>query len=169
MPTKESYDVAMELKRSDSETLVHCGRCGLDKPQSEFYLHSHNGRPRKPCKACLTEQRRGRYASNNGVDRAYAELLRREYGLTLDDYNQMVRAQGNRCAICKRPETATYKSGRVKRLAVDHDHATNQVRALLCHRCNLLVWALEDNHTTLSSVEAYVEKHRETFANGAPI
>ena len=86
--------------------------------------------------------------------------------ITLDDYNAMLRKQAPRCAICRRPETSKYKNGRIKRLAVDHDHVTKAVRALLCQRCNLLVWALEDNHIAIASIRAYVEEWRESFANG---
>lgn len=53
---------------------------------------------------------------------------------------------------------------RIKRLSVDHDHITGAVRGLLCHRCNILVWALEDNHTTLSAIQAYIEQWRASFA-----
>jgi hypothetical protein len=58
------------------------------------------------------------------------------------------------------------KTGDLRRLAVDHDHVTGTVRGLLCHRCNLLVWALEDNHTTLDAIRAYLEDFRASFAAG---
>jgi hypothetical protein len=45
------------------------------------------------------------------------------------DYEALLRAQGGRCALCPAvPKT--------RRLDVDHDHKTMQVRGLLCHRCN---------------------------------
>lgn len=75
----------------------------------------------------------------------------------------MVREQGNRCAVCRKPETAKGSNGKPRRLAVDHDHATNTVRGLLCMRCNNIVWAIEDNHTTLPAIEAYISHHREAL------
>ena len=52
-----------------------------------------------------------------------------------DDYTALLDVQGGGCAICG----ATPKT---RRLHVDHDHRTGQVRGLLCHRCNraLATW-----------------------------
>lgn len=150
--------------------MFHCGKCGQDKPRDAFYRHPYAGdhTVRKPCKACIGKDRRQRYAENNGIDESYEQVLKRDYGITLAEYNEMVRKQAGRCAICRRGE-ATMQSGRVRRLSVDHDHVTNTVRGLLCQRCNTLVWALEDNHTTIDAVRRYVEQWQDTFANGAPL
>lgn len=61
--------------------------------------------------------------------RAHAATIEKTYGITGDDYDSLLKAQGGKCAICRaRP--------RSKRLAVDHDHKTGAVRGLLCSRCN---------------------------------
>lgn len=52
------------------------------------------------------------------------------YGVTIEQYEAMYRAQNGACAICHRQNI----SGR--RLAVDHHHATGKIRGLLCSRCN---------------------------------
>lgn len=56
--------------------------------------------------------------------------LKQEYGITTLQYNEMLADQLWGCAMCGR----TNKNG--KRLAVDHDHITGEVRALLCSSCN---------------------------------
>lgn len=144
-----------------------CRRCDETKPVDEFYAWP-SGTRKANCKPCDKILRAEHYANNDGVDQSYEQVLKREYGITLEDYNALLRKQAHRCAICRRGETAKSR-GKVRRLAVDHDHVTGAVRGLLCHRCNILVWALEDNHTTLRSVESYIDTFRETFANGAPI
>lgn len=54
---------------------------------------------------------------------------RKALGLSLDDYEALLKAQGGGCAICgAAPKT--------RRLHVDHDHKTGKVRGLLCFKCN---------------------------------
>ena len=62
--------------------------------------------------------------------------LKREYGLTLEEYDGMVIMQNGRCAICGRGD---------EQLGVDHDHSTGTVRGLLCQRCNGGIGFLQDN------------------------
>lgn len=153
---------------------IDCNKCKESKPREEFYV-LYAGHPgaqlRQPCKECIRSGKRRRYANSagRGADRSYEQLLKRDYGMTLDQYNQRVRQQVGRCAICRRAETAKSSGGKVKRLSVDHDHVTGAVRGLLCHRCNIVVWALEDNHVTIGAVSEYIEQWRTTFANGAPL
>ena len=145
-----------------------CAACDLVKPVSEYYtVTGHPDRYRPYCKACHKAKRRANYEANGGVDAVYEQVLQREYGITLADYNAQLRRQAHRCAVCRRPETTKSKrTGKPRRLAVDHDHVTGRLRGLLCHRCNILVWALEDNHTTLHAIEAYIEAFRSSLAAG---
>lgn len=55
--------------------------------------------------------------------------LRKTYGLSLAQYEAMLRSQGGRCAVC-----GGDNGGRT--LCVDHDHKTGRVRGALCFRCN---------------------------------
>lgn len=55
--------------------------------------------------------------------------LRRVYGVTLDWYKKQLAKQNNGCAICHRPPKKL-------KLAVDHNHISGKVRALLCMICN---------------------------------
>jgi hypothetical protein len=52
--------------------------------------------------------------------------IRRTYGLTETEYRVLYRAQGGRCYVCRRA------SGKSRRLGVDHDHLTDEVRGLVC-------------------------------------
>jgi hypothetical protein len=62
--------------------------------------------------------------------------LKRRYGITIDEYEQALADQGGRCYICRRPPI-------IRRLVVDHNHATGTVRKLLCGPCNAFVGLLE--------------------------
>lgn len=63
--------------------------------------------------------------------------LRRRYGLTLDEYEQLLIAQSGRCALCLDPIMPAAW------LAVDHCHAAGEVRGLLCSPCNRLLHSME--------------------------
>ena len=142
-----------------------CTRCEQVKSLGDFHLVSRGSPDRRPrCKACTSTDRRATYEARGGSDVPYEQLIQREYGITLADYNAQLRRQAHRCAVCRRPETIVSKrTGKPRRLAVDHDHVTGRLRGLLCHRCNVLVWAMEDNHTTLHAIEAYIEAFRASF------
>lgn len=83
-------------------------------------------------------------------------LTLNKYGLTLDDYTAMWHAQGGRCAICRREETAM-RQGVPKMLAVDHDAVTTRVRGLLCFACNVGLGFFADNRDSLRAAIAYLD------------
>nr|MDT0657647.1 endonuclease VII domain-containing protein [Micromonospora sp. DSM 115978] len=138
---------------------VHCRRCGEVKPRSAFYDLRHTTAPRRPCKDCISRYKRARYAANGGDRVSHAQVLREKYNLTPADYDRMLTAQGGLCAICRKPEITRGRSGAPRRLAVDHDHRSGAVRGLLCHRCNLVTWAIEENPHLLDEVRAYLDRH----------
>lgn len=62
--------------------------------------------------------------------RREGHLLRR-YGITLAQYLELLESQGGGCYVCAKTEAEEGKA-----LAVDHDHATGEVRGILCQYCN---------------------------------
>lgn len=80
----------------------------------------------------------------------HSARLEKVYGIDSLQYDALLKLQGGKCAICRaRP--------RSKRLAVDHDHKTNEVRGLLCSRCNHdLLGAGWDSIAVLSAAVAYL-------------
>lgn len=77
--------------------------------------------------------------------------LKRQYGLSLEDFERLNRAQKGRCAICGEKVTD-------RPLDVDHCHKTNRVRGLLCHRCNLGLYTFKDDPYILRIAVAYLER-----------
>ncbi len=86
--------------------------------------------------------------------------LKQLYGITLEQYNQMFAKQNGFCAICGKKET-TKNQYNLRQLAVDHNHATGQVRGLLCSNCNLLLGCSKDNKEILLKAILYLESKGE--------
>jgi hypothetical protein len=80
------------------------------------------------------------------------------YGVTPDQYEQMMLGQDGRCAICRSEEWP----GKGNRPHVDHDHATGKVRGLLCGKCNVGLGNLDDDPARLRAAAAYLEAHAST-------
>lgn len=84
----------------------------------------------------------------------------RQYGLTAPQYDEMLEKQGFVCAICKKPESMLSRAGKVRELAIDHDHQTGKVRALLCYRCNIGLGLFDEDPNRLRAMAEYLEFHR---------
>ena len=102
-----------------------------------------------------------RYKERN-PDVAKNGHLKRNYGITLDQYRELIRCQNNRCAICKKEETGVdSKKNKLKDLSVDHCHKTGKVRGLLCFKCNASLGKFEDSIELLSNAIDYLKKSKE--------
>lgn len=73
-----------------------------------------------------------------------------KYRITTEDYDAMVLAQENLCAICQIAMTKP---------CIDHNHETGKVRGLLCHGCNIKLAAIEQVEYR-SSALAYLERYK---------
>lgn len=60
-----------------------------------------------------------------------ARHLLKKYGLTIEQYEDLLQRQSGNCAVCGRTATS-FRT----RLAIDHDHSTGAIRGLLCNFCN---------------------------------
>lgn len=84
--------------------------------------------------------------------------LRRSFGITAADYDAMLAAQNGTCACCSQPERAK-RNGKLKMLAVDHDHVTGDIRGLLCSNCNPMLGYAGDSIDILQKAASYLERH----------
>lgn len=76
------------------------------------------------------------------------------YGITLEDYHAMLKAQNGLCKICLRQA----HEGTHGKLYVDHCHSTGRIRGLLCNRCNIGVGNFSDCTETLERALAYLRE-----------
>jgi hypothetical protein len=82
--------------------------------------------------------------------------MKHRHGLTLEQYDAMLAAQGGVCAICGEPPT----HGINKKLHVDHNHKTEVRRGLLCMKCNHAIERLETHPDWHEKALAYLQRPR---------
>jgi len=131
-----------------------CNKCGKDKSIHEFCTNrsrpsGHSG----PCKECHNKKNVGYNVAYRKTGYFRRHHLRKSYGITEEEYNQKSQKQNGLCAICFRPQP----DGR--RLAVDHNHETMQVRDLLCNSCNVSIGLMNEDILKLQAVINYLKKH----------
>ena len=78
-------------------------------------------------------------------------ILKTKYGITLEDYQNLLKEQDNKCAICRRDEI---------QFCIDHDHITGKTRGLLCHACNRAIGLLKENEQILINAINYVNRYK---------
>lgn len=105
------------------------------------------------CRACYA-------ARHYRSDKALERHLRRQYGLSAGRFEDLLKAQGGVCAICKGPQINRRCRDQVKalpdRLTVDHCHKTGQVRGLLCALCNAALGGFRDSPELLLAAVQYL-------------
>ena len=142
-----------------------CTQCKQNKPRSAFGKHTQAKDGLncwcRPCARKKTKQqyqkqpkkvRVARVAAWKKANPDYARdnMLRRNYGISLVEYNDLLESQGGVCAICGKPPKKLA-------LAVDHDHKTKHIRGLLCHRCNRGLPWLADSAEVLRKAADYLD------------
>jgi len=83
------------------------------------------------------------------AEQEWAGNLKRRYGITEEQYMDLLDAQDCACAICGLVSED-------KKLVVDHDHATGRVRSLLCSNCNTALGLFRDDPNLLVNAAMYL-------------
>lgn len=121
-----------------------CPSCKLDKDTTEFYKASKEKDGHQHiCKACYK-------AKHNSPEQTKTARLKALYGITKEQYDEMLKSQFNLCAICELPFDVKTKPH------VDHDHKTGRVRGLLCVKCNTGLGMFEDSQQSLLKAVSYL-------------
>ena len=133
-----------------------CPSCETTLPISAFAIYKSGrvGQPKAYCKPCSVQKHRMRRQQNpeHVLNIERKSKFKRQYGISLEQYEEMLQNQGHGCAICgaKRP------SERTKYFAVDHCHNTGRVRGLLCTKCNRGLGLFNDKTDVLQKAVKYL-------------
>lgn len=107
------------------------------------------------CKKC----KRSAYRKANPEEmkrKDFIQDLKKNYGMSIDEYQDLWSSQDGRCACCGAEE-----SSHKRRLHVDHDHDTGQVRGLLCTKCNPGLGYFGDSIEKLEMAIEYLKKFKK--------
>ncbi|MDQ4090642.1 MAG: endonuclease VII domain-containing protein [Actinomycetota bacterium] len=132
-----------------------CKQCNLAAQQKRYTADPETAKARVKRWQQDNAERLNSYRRDRRMDPSVkraerAGHLRRKYGITLEEYEAMVEAQGGGCAICGR----VAPSG--SSLHVDHDHDTGRIRGCLCFKCNNALGDLGDSPDTLVRAALYL-------------
>ena len=134
-----------------------CQKCDVEKPMSDYRLYQSGRRKRRICIACERRNRRDNRESEHTPERLEQMRRRRyvrEYGVTVEEYDQMVLDRQGRCDICG----LLPKDNRGSKLHVDHIEGTKQARGLLCLRCNVGIGMLKHNRKIIAAAHRYLKE-----------
>jgi hypothetical protein len=126
----------------------------LEDPAYRARRLAENRAWREANKERVNEEKRRLYATDpeyraRTLKADRSSRLQRVYGITLEEYDVMLKRQRGVCAICERK----FKQS----LCVDHCHTTRLLRALLCAHCNVALGNFRDNPRWLRKAARYIE------------
>jgi hypothetical protein len=149
----------LEYVVNELPTMKKCTACKSVKPPEDFY-NGHKTKkqrnatnkkyPHSRCKECEHKKNKIYHKENRAKvsERQVMTHRRKKYGVSEEEYKNMVLSQNNICAICNKPSHKT--------LHVDHDHITGKVRGLLCSSCNMGIGMFQDDIDILNNAIKYL-------------
>jgi hypothetical protein len=150
------------------EGMKYCPGCKQVKKLSEFSTMKVRSGVASHCRECSkrmqeirhalpeTKEKQHKYYKRNR-EKAIDRKLQANFGITYNQYKQMLDAQGGGCMIC---EKTPKENG--KMLAVDHNHTTGENRGLLCSSCNICIGFIEKNQLDFGHLKWYIGKYKIT-------
>jgi len=139
------YRVIDATKPADNGGLVYrveCKSCGGEHDRNSQQLQR---------KSMARECPNFKPSNWSGYDREDA-IIRRTYGISMQEFDELVKFQGGKCGICFKPLEVLNR-----RANIDHCHDTGKVRGILCTGCNTGLGHLGDNIEGLKRALYYLE------------
>lgn len=154
-PTCLDCRVEFSYEHTTGPTRQRCPECKAKRKAETDKAKAKRWRDADPerAKAMANKHNRKRLADPVFRQQARDRELRRVYGITRDELDAMLEAQGHRCAIC-----GGERNGPGTRLHVDHCHKSKRIRGLLCAKCNTAVGLLDDDPDRAAALAAYLRR-----------
>lgn len=141
----DDHDTAFEKR---------CTKCGVVQPRSAYQRRtSAPDGLQHWCRDCHSVANASYHKQHPTASQR--KSLLRLYGFDYDDVAAAIKAQGGRCPLCGDTFADHWRSA-----CVDHDHATQRFRAILCRRCNAMLGQARDNPEVLIRAAEYLRSHQ---------
>jgi hypothetical protein len=142
----------------------------VEKSLDEFYTHARTKDGKGSwCKKCLmaktAEKRKDPIHKELWKEYGRRSLLKKRYGITADQYDQMEQDQEGVCAICKVKTNGGRNTN--SRLAVDHNHTTGVVRGLLCSMCNQGIGMFKEDAEIMLTAITYLKSYESSQSSSS--
>ena len=135
--------------------MKECSTCRRTLPLTSFYKDRSrlDGRTRL-CKECSKAGNAKWHREKR--DQRRSNDIKRKYGITSDDYNELLEKQGHKCAICNGDNK---HCGSGDKFHIDHCHTSGKVRGLLCGHCNRGLGLFNDNPAVMLAAINYIKEN----------
>ena len=146
LPCRSCKDFNNRVKQS--KTKIHEAICANPLCSKNFSFKQSGGPGRKFCsRKCKAE------SESKSKLRMLKNKLR-QFGMTVDEWDEIVERQLGKCLICRKRE-----SSKKSRLTIDHCHETNTFRGAICHSCNVILGMCDENFIVLQRMQRYIILH----------
>lgn len=141
-------------EREKKKNQSYCEVCMKAVALKSYYKNKDkpsNVERRKQYNATIDRRRNEKRRKNDPLYK-YSQknwYLNRNYGITINQFEDMYKNQNGKCAVCGIKE-ATH---------VDHNHDTGAVRQLLCNTCNSSIGMAQESFELLDRLSAYLKRH----------
>jgi len=149
----EQINDSVNRPKHYTDDIKFCGCCKQTLPIYQFAKNKvKKDGLQERCKNCRAmHHQKTKHLRPKVSKEKKKQYLLASYGLSLQDFNQMLEKQGGACAICH-----SFEWGRPSP-SVDHCHSTNKVRGLLCNNCNRALGLFKDNVKVLQNAVQYLQ------------
>lgn len=136
-----------------------------NRDRAAFNAKMAEDRLKNPEKWKKEYQRSYSAQKRRGGDRYSLLKVLKERKVNVDQYEKILKKQGNKCAICSQPESRIdHRKNEPMRLVIDHCHETKEFRGLICHRCNIVLGCAKDSEEILSEAIKYLKAFKKKLS-----
>ena len=154
---RRTTTVCIHCRKGRDKEALRCSKCQEVKSARDFYWREDGRLRYRHCRTCQGAMVARWTSQNREKVNAYSGVYRkaRSFGMTIPEFEAFEATLPKACEVCG---STTNDSTDGRRLALDHDHATNRLRGVLCGNCNNALGRVGDDAALLEALAAYLRR-----------